>query len=427
MTFVNPKEVMLPSGVAAKVLVVRPRGLAVDTSYRDPPSVYETRVAQILGEARLGQSLTPVPGPIEMLSEPELIEHPILGPVDAFSHRGKASLLAPGLTQAPLFLLRQHATDLDGGTLAANSNYFLFGKPDLDAIWNAYGDPIGLVLADCMVDFAPQLPRACLMTGKDGAAVPRIGFADIAIKLPDGEGVVAHGFGATTATGPYTAWARFFGSNDGCSPAGEGYDVAYIGRYPAAGRTAGAMPIPRAGCVVRFPDRTTALAALGPLDLRLEEPWHGGVQAGPAILRGGSLLDTVEDVFAVEHMTETDGLPEAGTVSPARWKADWDTTRAARLGAGVDDAGALIVVAVEGASSMLGDTSAARGATLRDLALLLKAEGAQDGLHLDGGGSTQVFGQAGGAVIAPSDVHHGQPERAAMYDRPIPTWIRLSV
>lgn len=420
----NPKPILLASGPEAKALVMRPNSVSVDPGFRDLPSRSETRAAQLLGEARLGKPLTPVPGPQEMLATPETLDHASLGLLDVFSKRAKAALQADGLTQAPLFLLRQHTDDLTTSELVANSNYFLFLEPDLDCPWNAYGDPIGLVMSGGIIDYAPQLPRACLMMTDGTAAVQRLSFSDVQITVPGGQKVNPHGFGAPDQTTPFTGFARFFGAQEGAAPAGAGYDMAYIGRYPAVGGPAGTLPIPRSGCVIRFPTRDVALSCLGALDIRLTEPWRDGVQAGPQILKNNEIMDAQVDVFATEHMTETDGLPEAGTVSPARWKADWDETRAARLGAGIDADGQLIFVAIEGSSSFAGH--ARRGPTLRDLAVVLKEHGCVDALHLDGGGSTQVFGQAGGTLIAPNDIHHGLSERNARYDRPIPTWLKLT-
>ena len=423
----RPERMRLASGVEANVLVVRPKRAVVDRGFLSAPSEAEQRCAQILQEARIEAPLTPVPGPHHSLSTPEQIAHPDLGVLDVFSQRGKAALVAETYTQAPLFLLRGQASNLGAGTLVANSNYFLFGKEDFDAPWNAYGDPVGLVLSEGEVFYAPQLPRSCLLWSGNTGTVRPLAFDDVQITLPSGQAVRPHSFGAARETSPGMVFARYFGAQGGLSPEGRGYDIAYLGQHPAAGAPAGKLPIPRAGCVVRFEDRDAALASLGPLEFTLPGAWREGVQAGPQILRYGTLTDLGPDIFRHEHMTETDALPEPGSVSPARWKANWDETRAARLGAGVTEAGELVMVAVEGRSSHFSGQAAATGATLRDLALLMQDLGCNEALHLDGGGSTQVFGQAGGALIAPTDVHHGLMDHGARYDRPIPTWLKIEV
>lgn len=429
MTQTIPEIRTLHSGTVASVLIVRPQKMSVAEGYRERPDNNETAVAQLLGEARLEMPLTPVPGPQTLLPQPETIDHPQLGRLDVFSERGKACLTTAGIKQAPLFLIRSKAATISTEALLINSNYFLFLEPDLDGPWNAYGDPIGLVKCGGVVDYPPQLPRACLCFSGPVGEVKRIGFEQTTITLANDDQVFPHPFGHPANTHSYNAFARCHGAIGTCSPPAErGYDLAYLGRYPLAGRRAGGLPIPRAGCVVRLPDRAMALElARQTLEYQLEGNWTDAIQAGPQLLRDGQLTDRIEDVFEKEHMTETSALPDSDTVSPARWCADWDTTRAARLGAGTDKGNKLVLAAIAGSSSLAGkgNNIQRRGATLRDLAMLLQAEGVINGLHLDGGGSTQVFGQAGGALISPADVHHTLIDRPAQYDRPVPTWISI--
>jgi len=149
------------------------------------------------------------------------------------------------------------------------------------------------------------------------------------------------------------------------------------------------------------------------------------VQSGPLIVDAGRITEAVRDVFADELMSETAARPDAVPLSPHAWAADWHRTRAARLSAGVTAEGALFFCAVKGTSSFFRDGEA-KGATLHDLAQLMVEEGAVAAMHLDGGGSTQVFCHGGGALIAPRDVHHGMPDSAAQFDRPLPLGLVLS-
>jgi len=417
----------LASGVDARTLIMRPDRVQVDPGFRTLPTAAETKSAQVLAEARLAQQLVPVPGSQLLLPTPQLVEHDEFGQLDVFSERGLISLSSDSALMAPLFFLRPRSAELDEATLLVNSNYFLFLEPDLDGPWNAYGDPVGLVMAGGVIEFAPQLPRTSLLMSESKYNVQCVSFADLQITLSNNQPILAHPFGSPKYREPFVAFARCFGSVERFSPAGDdGYDVAYIGRFPVAGRQ-GALPIPRAGCVVRYPDRRTAFEfASQPLRYALDGQWGDCIQVGPQLLKRGALTNVTENIFMVEYMTENGQLPDNDTVSPAHWKADWDKTRAARLGAGVDEHGNVVMIAVEGTSSVTDVNEPVRGATLRDLALLMRDEGVVDGMHLDGGGSTQVFGQAGGALIQPSDVHHGLPHRLAQYDRPIPTWIRVT-
>lgn len=87
--------------------------------------------------------------------------------------------------------------------------------------------------------------------------------------------------------------------------------------------------------------------------------------------------------------------------------------------------GGLFICAVEGTSSFFQNKSEATGATLLDLACLMRDEGAATTMHLDGGGSTQVFCEGGGALLTPRDVHRGQPGSPAQIDGPLPLALKL--
>lgn len=188
------------------------------------------------------------------------------------------------------------------------------------------------------------------------------------------------------------------------------------------------MPVPAAGCVVRFwsaqEAETTALS--GPLKYHLPVPLFEAVQTGPMLVEDGrSTRARGQRLVSTDAMTERDALPDTTPPSPYDWKADWDQTRAARLAAGLSLDGGLFFCAVEGTSSVR-SSSSARGATLNDLVELMIDEGAAAALHLDGGGSTQVFGPGGGALVTPQDVHHGLSTYEAQYDRPVPVALKLT-
>lgn len=85
------------------------------------------------------------------------------------------------------------------------------------------------------------------------------------------------------------------------------------------------------------------------------------------------------------------------------------------------------MVAVEGKSSFVEAGGGASGASLHDLAELLQRLGAVEGLHLDGGGSTQLFRPFGGSLLRPGDFCRGFEDVAADYDRPLPLGVRLGL
>ena len=105
------------------------------------------------------------------------------------------------------------------------------------------------------------------------------------------------------------------------------------------------------------------------------EPWsvRDAVGAGPVLLRDGRAVVTSDaEVFF-------------GTAIPAR--------RHPRSAVGTAPDGRVWLVVVDGRQP------ASRGATLGELALLMRGLGARDALNLDGGGSSALAVRAGGAVV----------------------------
>ncbi|NCO86306.1 MAG: phosphodiester glycosidase family protein [Rhodobacterales bacterium] len=395
---------------------IDPQGFSVLPLFtRDAPSD-ETRLALTLAGARLGLPVVAVPPADQRIAPRE---------VDGTLRLARRAGPRIGAACAPLRLLRTVASGLGPDELLINANHFLFLPPEVETPFDAYGDPIGLTLADGLIETPPQARRACLVIGAEGPAIRRIGFADTGIRAADQRAFVPHPFGPPDRTGPGTAFALFHGSHNGATPPGAAnWDVAFVGRHPVALSQGGGLSIPRAGCVLRCATRTEAEAvAAGPLTYVLAGLMQG-VQSGPVIVEDGLPTDTAPDVFAAELMSGTAPRPDAVAVSPHAWAADWHKTRAARMAAGISPDGRVFFCAVEGTSSFLRD-GAAKGATLHDLACLMITEGAARAMHLDGGGSTQVFCHGGGALIEPRDVHHAMTDSPAQFDRPLPLGLRL--
>lgn len=414
----------LASGHDARVLRIDPDRFGVLPLFNTSATPAEDRLAKVLGEARLDMGLTPVPPAAVRLKVPEVVRMDEVGEVTCLAERARP--VPPGSARAaPLHLLRLAAARLAPGELLVNGSHFLFLLPELSGPWNAYGDPIGLSVASGVVETPPQAPRACLILTRDGPQIRRFGFGEGSVLLPDGRRARCHPFGPSAEHGPLTAFALFHGSRDGATPERPGaWDVAFVGRHSVAMKEGGGMPIPRAGCVVRLSSRQEAEAAVRVT----HEPGPGiieGVQAGPVIVEGGAPTEVNPRLFDEELMQADPRRPDAVPVSPHAWAADWHETRAARLSAGISTGGALFFCAVEGTSSFVRDKSRATGATLHDLACLMAEQGARTAMHLDGGGSTQVFCEGGGALLTPRDVHHGMPQSPAQFDRPLPLALKL--
>ena len=417
-------ETILASGKSATVLRIDVDRFTVHPMFLASASGAENRIAERLGEAKLGHQLVAVPPAERRLPTPETQQIDGLGDVTLFAERARQAASPSTIAAAPLHLLRLLSAHLPKDALYVNASYFLFSRGELTSAWDAYGDPIGLVASAGVIETPPQLQRTCLIRGETGHRLDRVGFADCAIQLPDGRSVVPHPFGRPKPNDSrLQAFSLFHGSVNGRTPVDVGsFDVAYLGRHALAGKHGGGMPIPRAGCVIRFADSGDGrdVANAGPLTYGLASGPIEAVQTGPLIVRNGQSTHSFGDVFRTESMMTHEGLPDLCAVSPFAWAADWSETRAARLAAAITKEGSLFFCAIEGTSSLHADPEQAKGATLYDLSQLMIEQGASDAINLDGGGSTQVFGTAGGAMITPMDVHHGLIERHAQYDRPLP-------
>lgn len=410
------RECRLASGVSARVVYLMPHRFHVLPLFAEAAPPDEMHLALILAKARLGMPVAAVP--------PAAVRMAPCG------RNGVQRIAARAAQQgavacAPLRLLRTVAAGLRPGDVLINGNYFLFLAPEVRGPFDAYGDPIGLTLVDGRVETPPQLKRACLLMTKTGPEIRRIGFSDISISAA-GQHFAPHPLGQPKRTGIGMAFALFHGSRNGCTPPGDRlWEVAFVGRHSVAISQGGGLSIPRAGCVLRCASEDDAKKlAAEPVTYGLPDV-HQGVQAGPMIVAERQVLTAPRDIFAEEFMSIEAPRPDSVTPSPHAWKADWDTTRSARLAAGVTAEGQLFFCAVEGTSSFLSD-GPAQGATLLDLATLMCDHGAITALHLDGGGSTQVFCEGGGALVLPRDVHHGEADSPAQFDRPLPLGLVLS-
>ena len=250
-------ERRLASGKVAQVVRLAPRTFRVLPLFTEDAPQDETRLALTLAAVRLGQPLVTVPPAARRMTPREI------GGSLRIAARADAR---DGVASAPLRLLRTVAAGLAPGEILINANHFLFLAPELTAPFDAYGDPIGLTLADGVIETPPQAPRTCLVLTGSGPALRRIGFSDTALDAA-GQAFAPHSFGPPTRTGPGTAFALFHGSVAGATPPGAGFwDVAFVGRHAVALSQGGGLSIPRAGCVLRCADRAAAEAvAAAPL------------------------------------------------------------------------------------------------------------------------------------------------------------------
>lgn len=292
---------------------------------------------------------------------------------------------------------------------ALNSAFFLLDPRELDAPQAALGDVAGLQVSGGRVLNPATVPRATLLRDAAGWRIARVALADLTLTLADGTEL--------RPTDPGLRW-RYRG--DGApDPAPAALEVLLQGAAAVALYRGGGAPVPFGAVVLAFeelppPTVLTALAERPWVRWRVNGPTvQSAIAAGPLLVQGGEVAIDAETLPAERFFT----LGSADPTAPLVFPADHASTRAARIGVGIDAAGELLVVSVEGRSRLgAGDDRAPTGATLLELAELLVAAGAVSAMNLDGGGSTQIA--RGGGVIHPSSDRRGVAE--ALFDRPLP-------
>ncbi len=146
---------------------------------------------------------------------------------------------------------------------------------------------------------------------------------------------------------------------------------------------------------------------------------RGGRIRQPPILRRAALIHA-GGRWQVERLGVDDlaiDLPDGTVVEARASAADAGRTRAGRVGIGVTRDGGLVILAIEGTSSLsAANPDAPTGCTMTELAEALLEAGAVDALNCDGGGSTQVF-------AGPGELLGSTDARAVVggrFDRPVP-------
>lgn len=306
----------------------------------------------------------------------------------------------------------RHLGQAGSRALTVNSHFFLFDPRELDAPTAALGEPVGLLAYAGRIANPPVLPRATLLHTGGGWRVEHPGLDDLLIDLPGGLTLEA---GASRG-----ARVRYRGDGRTDAAAPCAVEVCLQGASASVVRDGGGVRLPHGALAIGFDTELPssvrdALEAGARVRYRLPR-WSDlrtGLQGGPLLVRSGDVAVDGDSLRRERFQT----LGAADPTAPLVFPPDHDRTRAARVGIGVRCDGSLVLVAVEGRSSLSRDEGdAPSGCTLLELAELLRDHGAMDALNLDGGGSAQVF-RGGGAIVGSSDTR-GVP--GARFDRPVP-------
>ena len=299
--------------------------------------------------------------------------------------------------------------------IISNTHFFLLDLLELDSPYAAIGDPAGMLAAHARILHPPLLPRATLIRTEDRWMIKRPSVEDLEIRLPDGTRLYPSPLDDAML---YYRGQLGIASHTPRRPGA--FEVCFQGRYPTVIHHGGHFPIPHGALVLSWGKKPAkavvqALTSHAPIQYSIPilPTLITAVQAGPQLLKNN-------EVILTEHTFEQEAFHTFGHATPASpliFPTDMKTTIAARTGIGIKADGTLVLVAVEGSSSLAAQQGIpSQGCTLYGLAHLLREEGAVDALNLDGGGSTQLYSGAG-TLLTPSDNRGTQHAR---FERPIP-------
>lgn len=336
--------------------------------------------------------------------------------------------------------------------LIFNSSFFLLEDDDTIHHHSALGEAYGFWMAGGVIHRPPLFRRGAIFQGQNGAwQVDFLGLDDLSLTLPTGLIVVPQRRPLAATALPYslnepgasavTLFNRTYGVAQagrvlGYTPAESGcFELTVIDQRVVGWKDGGGLALPHNGFVISFapgavpsPARRDLLDALRQqllLSYQFVSPQQQtirqGLQTGPILLNNGRSPLTNTYLQAGEQFWPTRALANGDWqfgVVPTRYKTDVDMTRAGRMGIGIDRQGDLLVVMAPGVNEGRGLPGVdSFGATLLELANLLREAGAVSALNFDGGGSTQAYFR-NVQTIVPADRRDPTPRP---YERMVPS------
>jgi len=283
-----------------------------------------------------------------------------------------------------------------------------------------FNDPVGLLLTDGRIMVPPSYRRGTLLISVEGDAQAgttdmhmvtfRLGdrlFASEDGECPGGAVGFALNPESVTVAAVYTCASR---AN---TPTGEVTDLVVSGRSVVEVKRGGGCQIPQGGFVLQVGDSrladelvTSVTGGTNAVGYELdapgtERPVEQGLAAGPILLKGGKAIG--KDYLERRPRTEEF---EQGKLVPTRLKlavAD-PGARAARSAIGIRSEGDVVLVTVDDdrEAKLAPKERRSVGATLSELAEIMRQLGCSEALNLDGGGSSTLW--LGGQIAnRPSD------------------------
>lgn len=315
-----------------------------------------------------------------------------------------------------------------------NTSHFLHEHDDLISHHSGYGDAIGLMVAENTILRPPVYRRGALLYDGGAWRIETIGLDDIQLVLPgeitlSADAESANRFHLNPADEQpialYTRAARLSQAGrplDRTPPAADRAEFVLVNRQVLSWKRGGELQIPQNGFVLSLRD-----GALPPdfADRLIDDAWveyefadtnrqaQSAIQTGPILLRRGETVLNQSASAEEFRPSQTDAIG----VSPVRIDLDGGSQRKARTAIGIKPDGDLLLLVVDGCNPDFRRETDSHGATLEEVADILKAEGALDALNLSGEGSSHLF-VAGGLASLPSD-RRGKP--GVIYERMLPS------
>ncbi|MDJ0520722.1 MAG: phosphodiester glycosidase family protein [Planctomycetota bacterium] len=269
-----------------------------------------------------------------------------------------------------------------------SGGFFLYSESDIELPSHRH-DPVGLLLQRGIVRAPPVFNRAALLAGEGAAEVRRVALGDVDIAV-DGRPLPPASFvnRADAEVGPDAPSFSVVGES--VLAVGSSLPVPLNGfvAVPDAGLT----PAMRAGARVSYePPRMTGGGTAS-----------DGVAGGPLLLHDGQpALDMRAEDFWGSAPPITFSQDETG-----------DRNLLARMLAGIDADGRLLVAAVDGRNA-----ERALGMTLSDAGRLMALLGCRTAMNLDGGSSKRML--VDGAIVDLPNTEIVAGESAVVRVRPV--------
>ena len=282
-----------------------------------------------------------------------------------------------------------------------NTSFFLFEEEDFISEFSVLGDAYSLQIREGIIESPPLFKRSTLLFKAGGKAKMRqLSLHDLQLEA------LGQTFDLSTFTlnepGEHALYTRYFGIQQARhtlmqTPKDAGkVEFIIIDRSIVGFKRGGETEIPHNGLVLSLPaadleQRTfTNEVSYGFLD---GSEFVTGIQCGPGLLKDGEIVLNEHTLKDEQFFRKTlvDGKIVDYGVVPTDYAEDIDETRAARTAIGIDFDGRFRVLAVEGVNRGMAEaTGESSGATLSELALVLKNRGYKHALNLDGGGSANI-------------------------------------